>query len=236
MKRLINCKNASFGYDSKTVAENINFEIYEGDYVFIVGENGSGKSTLIKGILSLIKPYSGEIEFENGLTKKDIGYFPQHTEMKNDFPASVEEIVLSGCMGNSSGKLFYNKADKALAEEKMKLLDVFDIRKKAFSQLSGGQRQRALLSRALCAAKSMLILDEPASNLDPLVTREFYHVIDKINKEMNITVLMVSHDMNSTVKYARKVLHLGDNENFFGDLDSYLSTGPGRIFLGGKGK
>lgn len=234
MKRLINCTNASFGYEGKIVAENINFEIFEGDYIFVVGENGSGKSTLIKGILSLIKPYNGKIELENSLTQSDIGYFPQHTELKNDFPASVEEIVLSGCMSNSAGKFFYNRKDKALAEEKMKILDVFDIRKKAFSSLSGGQRQRVLLSRALCATKKMIILDEPVANLDPLVTREFYDIINKINKEMNITVLMVSHDMNSTVKYAKKILHIGENENFFGDLDDYLSKGPGKNFLGGK--
>ena len=137
-------------------------------------------------------------------------------------------------MSNSSGKFFYNRKDKALAEEKMKILDVFDIRKKAFSSLSGGQRQRVLLSRALCATKKMIILDEPVANLDPLVTREFYDIINKINKEMNITVLMVSHDINSTVKYAKKILHIGENENFFGDLDEYLSKGPGKDFLGGK--
>lgn len=233
MKKLIKCTDVSFGYDSIPVVEGLNFEINEGDYVFIVGENGSGKSTLVKGILSLLKPLKGKIEFENGLKRSDIGYFPQQTEIKDDFPASVREIVLSGCISNSKGKIFYTKEDKALAEEKMKLLDIYDIHNRAFSSLSGGQRQRALLARALCAAKSMIILDEPASNLDPLVAAEFYELIKKINRETKITVLMVSHDMRSILKYAKKILHLGEKNNFFGDVNQYLGSEVGRKFMGG---
>ncbi|MBO5454445.1 MAG: ATP-binding cassette domain-containing protein [Clostridia bacterium] len=234
MKKLISCIDASFGYDSRAVVENLDFTIYQGDYVFIVGENGSGKSTLVKGILSLIKPLKGNIEFENGLKKNDIGYFPQQTEIKSDFPASVKEIVISGCVSNSKGRFFYSREDKKTAEEKMKLLDIYDIQAKSFASLSGGQKQRVLLARALCAAKSMLILDEPASNLDPVVTEEFYRIIDKINREAGITVLMVSHDVRGTVKFAQKVLHLGEEENFFGNLDAYLSSDVGKRFIGGK--
>lgn len=234
MKKLMKCTDASFGYDSKPVVEDLNFEIYEGDYLFIVGENGSGKSTLVKGILSLLKPMKGKIEFENGLKRRDIGYFPQQTEIKNDFPASVKEIVLSGCISSSKGRFFYTKEDKTLAEDKMKLLDIYDINNKSFASLSGGQKQRVLLARALCAAKSMIILDEPASNLDPLVTSEFYSMIKKINRETKVTVLMVSHDMRSILKYAKKILHLGEKDNFFGDVNQYLSSDMGKKFMGGN--
>ena len=226
---LITVKDLSLGYDSQIVADNLNFTVEQGDYLCIVGENGSGKTTLMKTLLRLKEPISGQITIGDGLERNEIGYLPQQTVVQRDFPASVREIVLSGCQGRSGLRPFYNKEEKALAEEKMKLMGIEDLAKKCYRDLSGGQQQRVLLARALCATRKVLLLDEPVSGLDPKAAQEMYSLICDLNKS-GITIIMISHDVSAALKYASHILHVG-KVIFFGTKAEYLSSPEGKAFL-----
>ena len=232
---LITCQNLSFAYEGSAAVSGLNFEVHSGDYLCIVGENGSGKSTLIKGLLRLKTPQSGEMQMDEGLRHNEIGYLPQQTAAQKDFPASVYEVVLSGSLSGRGILPFYSRADKDLAKKNMSLLGIEDLQRKCYRELSGGQQQRVLLARALCATKKLLLLDEPVAGLDPIVTQELYHIIKEINKETGITVIMVSHDIHSAVKYASHILHLKNKQLFFGEAGEYIRSGVGIKFMGGEG-
>ena len=230
---LIRCENVSIGYEGQTVVKDLSFQIDAGDYLCIVGENGSGKSTLVKSLLGLKSVEKGQIVFGDGLRQNEIGYLPQQTDVQKDFPASVYEVVLSGRLNSRGIRPFYTSADKKTAFEKMKMLGISDLSRQCFRDLSGGQKQRALIARALCATKTLLLLDEPVTGLDPIVTAEFYELIQRINKESGIAVVMVSHDIESAVKYATHILHLQEKVLFFGTAGAYQKSRVGRTFLGG---
>ena len=230
---LIKCENVSIGYEGQTVVRDLNFQINPGDYLCIVGENGSGKSTLVKSLLGLKSVEGGRIVFGDGLKQNEIGYLPQQTDVQKDFPASVYEVVLSGRLNSRGLKPFYTAADKQQAYEKMAILGIRDLAKQCFRDLSGGQRQRVLLARALCATKTLLLLDEPVTGLDPIVTAEFYQLISRINRDSGIAVVMVSHDIESAVEYASHILHLQEKVLFFGTAEDYRRSRVGRTFLGG---
>ena len=232
----IEVKGVVLGYDGKNVVKNLNFSVERGDYLCIVGENGSGKSTLMGALTGLKKPASGEIVTGDGFSLGEIGYLPQQTLIQKDFPASVREIVRSGCVARCGFRPFYNKKEKELADECMKKLDVYRFAHRCYRELSGGQQQRVLLARALCATKKMLLLDEPVAGLDPLVTAEMYELIDTLNKEEGITIIMVSHDIASAVKYASKILHLGKQPLFFGTTEEYKKSHIGKFFMAGGGE
>ena len=221
------CKNLIVGYEGQVVRDNINFVVNKGDYLCIVGENGSGKSTLMKTLLSLQKPMGGEIVFGDGLLSNEIGYLPQQSTVKRDFPATNFEIVLSGNLSHSS--FFYSKEDKVNALDAMKRLHIENFKDKCFRELSGGQQQRVLLARALCATKKVLLLDEPVSGLDPKVTAEMYALVKELNERDNITIIMISHDLNDALKYATHILHIG-SEVFFGTKNEYLNSDLGKQF------
>jgi zinc transport system ATP-binding protein len=229
----ISCKNVYLKYENISVVEDLSFNVEAGDYLCIVGENGSGKSTLIKSILGLKETASGHLHFGDGVTSKNIGYLPQQTTAQKDFPASVFEVVLSGCIGRKGGRIFFTKEQKRLALENMKKLDIIPLKNKCYRELSGGQQQRVLLARALCAADKMILLDEPVTGLDPLVTAEFYALLKKINKQYGITVIMVSHDLFAAVNNATHILHLQKNNSFFGNTAEYLISDIYKKFSGG---
>lgn len=226
------CTDVSLAYEGVTVAEGIDFSVCAGDYLCIVGENGSGKSTLIRGILGLKSPAAGTISFGDGLTRRQIGYLPQQDQIQRDFPASVREVVLSGCIGRGGG-LFYSKKDKETAAAHMEKLGIADIAHCCYRELSGGQQQRVRLARALCATGKLLLLDEPTAGLDPVVSAELYGLIGRLNREEGITVVMVSHDTGIPLKCASHVLHLKHRQLFFGTREDYLACEVGRAFLGG---
>lgn len=230
---LIKCEHVSIGYEGQTVVKDLNFTIEKGDYLCIVGENGSGKSTLVKSLLGLKNVEEGRITFGDGLMQNEIGYLPQQNDTQKDFPASVYEVVLSGRLNSRGFSPFYTAEDKKEAKEKMKLLGIQDLERQCFRDLSGGQKQRALLARALCATKSLLLLDEPVSGLDPIMTGEFYQLIRKINRDSGIAVVMVSHDIESAVEDATHILHLQETALFFGTTEDYRKSRIGRKFLGG---
>lgn len=228
------CQNLAVGYDGKTVVSGLNFEVCAGDYLCIVGENGAGKSTLVKTLMQLQSPLSGSIRFGDGLQKKEIGYLPQQTIVQKDFPASVQEIVRSGCQTRCGLRPFYSREEKQLAADAMRKMRIERLRKRCYRELSGGQQQRVLLARALCAARKMLLLDEPAAGLDPKVTAELYSLIEKLNREDGVTILMISHDIHAAVRYASHILHIGQ-EVFFGTKEAYLQSSQGQSFVGRNG-
>jgi zinc transport system ATP-binding protein len=229
---LIECKNVDFSYDGKPAVSGLEFTVNEGDYLCIVGENGSGKSTLIKGLLRLKSPSRGEISMGGGLRANEIGYLPQQTVAQKDFPASVFEIVLSGRRGSKGIIPFYSKIDREIALKNMEKLGIIDLKNRCYRELSGGQQQRVLLARALCATKKLLLLDEPATGLDPIVTNDLYTLIKKLNTD-GTTIIMVSHDIDNAVKYASHILHLRNSQIFFGKTADYLFSDICKTFVGG---
>ena len=231
---LITCQNVSFAYEGNTAVIGLDFQVGSGDYLCVVGENGSGKSTLIKGLLRLKGPQTGSILMGDGLRADEIGYLPQQTAAQKDFPASAYEVVLSGRLSARGLLPFYSHADKMMAEENIQLLGIEALRNRCYRELSGGQQQRVLLARALCATKKLLLLDEPVAGLDPLVTQELYRLIEHINRETGLTVIMVSHDIQSAVKYASHILHLKTAQVFFGKTEDYLQSEVGTRFMGGE--
>lgn len=230
---LIECKNLSVAYDGKTVVKDLSFKIDSGDSVCIVGENGSGKTTLMKSILGLIKISGGCIEFGDGLKQNEIGYLPQQTDVQRDFPASVKEIVMSGCLNKMGLFPFFSKKEKEKVNRNMEILGISDLKNRCYHELSGGQQQRVLLARALCATEKILLLDEPVAGLDPIVTAELYERIKKLN-ENGITIIMVSHDIESSFEVSDHILHLNYDNSFYGTVDEYRNSSFGKRFTGGE--
>ena len=230
---LLTCTDLALGYEGKAIVEGLNFSVDAGDYLCIIGENGSGKSTLMKTILGLHHPLRGTVRTGDGLTQSEIGYLPQQTVVQRDFPASVYEIVLSGCQGRKGLLPFYSAADKALARDNIRRMRIEHLSKRCYRDLSGGQQQRVLLARALCATRKLLLLDEPVAGLDPKVTAEMYQLIDTLNRE-GITVIMISHDLGAALKYASHILHIGA-KLWYGTRADYLSSEAGRSFLSERG-
>ncbi len=217
----LTCRDLKLGYEGRVVAEGLTFSICKGNYLCILGENGSGKSTLAKTILQLNKPLAGSITFAEGLKRNKIGYLPQQTPVQRDFPASVKEIILSGCLNRGGLFPFYSRADQQNVSKIMEQLDIVHLADRCYRELSGGQQQRVLLARALAATQELLLLDEPAAGLDEAGTKELYEIIDKINKESRITIIMISHDHDAALRYASHILHLGKEYSFFGTTEEY---------------
>ena len=226
-------KDLRVGYEGKMIADAMNFVVNKGDYLCIVGENGSGKSTLMKTLLHLQEPVSGELIVGDGLKANEIGYLPQQTLVQRDLPASVREIVLSGCQSRCGLRPFYNREEKTLAAENMERMGITALADRCYRELSGGQQQRVLLARALCATQKVLLLDEPVSGLDPKVTIEMYELIDKLNRD-GITIIMISHDIAAAVRYASHILHVGATV-FFGNTEEYAESDIGKFFLRQEG-
>lgn len=229
---LISCENLALGYEGRVVSSGFNFSVNEGDYLCIVGDNGSGKSTLMKALLGLNPPLSGKLTIEKGVK---IGYLPQQSPVQKDFPASVEEVVLSGCLRDRSFSLFYTKKEKQRANEVMERLKITQLRKRCYREISGGQQQRVLLSRALLAAEKLLILDEPCSGLDPSISQEVYGLIQGLNED-GLSIVMVSHDIPAALKYASHILHVGSSPLFFGTKEDYKASKLADLYLGGDYK
>ena len=219
---ILTLKDLSIGYGSHAIVENINLEIKSGEFVCVIGENGSGKTTLMKTLLGLIPPISGKIIRGDKLTTHDIGYMPQISSAQRDFPASVNEIVLSGFIGKTGIFPFYNKMHRAVADEAMRRLGILNLKNRCYRELSGGQQQRVLLARALCATNKLILLDEPASGLDTQAAEEMYRTVQTVNRD-GVTVIMILHDTDTALRCASSIIHVG-HEVFFGSPDEYLKT------------
>ncbi len=229
---LITFEGVGLSYGGDNVAHDVSFSVNAGEFWGIVGENGSGKSTLMKALLGLIPCASGRIVMGEGLKPNEIGYLPQQSMIQRTFPASVREVVLSGCLNGRAIHPFYTKAEKARAAEQMECLNITQLADRSYRELSGGQQQRVLLARALCATKKLLLLDEPLTGLDPLVATELYGILQHIHNDHGITIIMVTHDVECAVRHAKTILHIGKNESFFGSCADYEKSAVGRRFLG----
>lgn len=230
----LTCQDLSVGYEGKAVLQGLNFSVHPGDYLCIVGENGAGKSTLMKTLLGLQPPIQGKVLTGDGLRPNEIGYLPQQTQVQKDFPASVWEIVLSGCQGHCGRRPFYRRTEKQLAERALEKLHITSLSRRCYRELSGGQQQRVLLARALCATRSMLLLDEPTAGLDPKATAELYRLIARLNHQDGISVLMISHDVTAALQSASHILHIGQTI-CFGTVDAYRNSPEWQLFAARKG-
>lgn len=219
---ILSCQQLNVSYDQTEALKDITFELNEGDYLCIIGDNGSGKSTLMKSILGLVTPKSGSIQYGHQLRSHDIGYLPQQTVVQRDFPASVFEVVLSGCLNKRGWRPFYSAKEKKRALENLRKLKIEHLKNKCYRDLSGGQQQRVLIARALCASEKILLLDEPVTGLDPVTTENLYQIIEELNKEYKMSIIMVTHDMNSGLTHATKILRLNKEVVFYGTPEEYL--------------
>jgi zinc transport system ATP-binding protein len=227
----LSCHNLTLAYDGKTILCDLSFAAEAGDYLCIVGENGCGKSTLMKTLLRLKAPESGHVELGDGLTADQIGYLPQQTVVQKDFPATVREVVRSGCLNQLGLRPFYGLAERQRMQENLQRLGIAHIAKSCYRELSGGQQQRVLLARALCATRQILLLDEPAAGLDPAAAADLYAIIKQLNQS-GITIIMISHDIAASVQYASHILHLGrQGILFYGRTQDYLHNEASRVYL-----
>ena len=227
---LIVCQGVSLGYEGQSVLTHLDLTIRAGDYLCIVGDNGSGKSTLLRGLLGLLSPQSGQILRSPELQQGAIGYLPQQTKAQRDFPATVYEVVLSGCLNRKGVRFFYSPAQRSQALMNMGKLGILELKDKCYRDLSGGQQQRTLLARALCAAGRLLILDEPVTGLDPAAAQDLYKLLSYLNRKEGMAVVMVTHDLKAALKSARRVLHIGHDSVFLGTAEEYLASPQGRRF------
>ncbi len=232
MEKIVEVKNLTMSYEREEVLKNVSFSLEQGEWLSIVGENGSGKTTLLKGIAGLLSPKEGSVDFGCGLTRRKIGYLPQQTAVQRDFPACVHEVVQSGCTGGSRVLGMRSRADKQRAHNAIHELGIEHIHHRPYCDLSGGQQQRVLLARALCATEKLLLLDEPVTGLDPIVSAELYESIASLNKKRGVAVIMVSHDIAGAVRYSDKILHIGSGVEFFGTTEEYLASDLGKRFSG----
>lgn len=210
------------GYENKKIINNLSLNIKKGDYICVVGPNGAGKSTFIKTLVGLKKEMSGKITFSEKLKRNEIGYLPQIKKIQDNFPASVYEIVLSGCLNKLGIKPFYSKKDKEKAIETLKKLNILDLKDKCYTELSGGQQQKIMLARTLCASDKIIVLDEPVTGLDPTSTNDLYKNISELNKKEGLTVIMVTHDVDTSLEYATHILNINGKNTFFSTVSNYL--------------
>lgn len=226
------CENVSFAYEDQTVVSGLNFRVDAGDYLCIIGENGTGKTTLMRGLLGLKKPSGGRIVMGDGLRAAEIGYVPQQDAVQKDFPASVYEVVRSGCLNRRGLRPGYGLQEKKRALHSLEVLHIMDLKEKSFQELSGGQRQRVLLARSLCATSRLLLLDEPTTGLDPVAVDELYGLLEELNTKHGLTVIMVSHAIREAVERSSHILHLSREGYFFGTAQEYLDSSYGNRFMG----
>jgi len=232
----LSCRDLTLGYDGSIVFTGLSFSVNTGEYLCIVGDNGSGKSTLMKAILGLKLPLKGDIARGDGLLANEIGYMPQQTAIQKDFPASVREVVRSGCLNRCGIRPFYSIHEKMIVDFNMERLGIISLAKKCYKELSGGQQQRVLLARALCATQKILLLDEPAAGLDPSASLEMYTLIKELN-ENGTTIVMISHDIAASIRYASHILHIGRQNNyFFGETADYTNSEASKVYFGSRGE
>lgn len=218
MDKIVSVEKLFFGYDDKLVLEDINLEIYRGDYLGIVGPNGSAKSTLLKTILGLLKPQRGSIRiFDQAIEKfRDwgrVGYVAQKaTSFNSSFPATVEEIVAANLFPKIGLFRSIKKEQKEKVYETLKIVGMENYGKRLIGNLSGGQQQKVFIARTLISEPEIIFLDEPTVGIDVESQMEFYHLLEKLNKEMNITIVMISHDIGVITEKVSKIACMGDGK------------------------
>ena len=228
-KALVDITDLTLSYEGRAIIEGLSLTVCEGDYLCIIGENGSGKSTLMNALLGIIKPTHGKIAYHH-MARNQIGVLPQQTPVQNDFPATVREVVTAGCLARAKKGPFLDRDAKALAFTNMEKLGITSLEARPFRELSGGQRQRVLISRALCAAEKMLVLDEPVTGLDPATTADIYALFRDLNRA-GMTIVSVTHDVRAALKYSNKILRINKDSIFFGTVEEYKTLPEAARYL-----
>lgn len=231
---ILTCQKITVKYENQVVISDVTFEVCEGDYLCIVGDNGTGKTTLLKAMLGLKSIQSGSVVFDTALSRNEIGYISQQNNINRDFPASVYEVVLSGCLNKHGLSPFYTHTEKNRAEQVMEKLGIQDIKAKSFQDLSGGQQRRVLLARAMMASSKVLFLDEPVAALDPIATADFYELLNLLRTD-GLTIIMISHDIHSAIHNASHILHLSTDSYFYGTTAEYITSSFGKTYLNEQG-
>lgn len=212
---LIKVQNLEVGYPNQKVFQNLSFEIHAGQFLAIIGENGIGKTTLIKTLLGQIKPLNGKIEIENHLK---IGYVPQFRNIDIEYPLTIADFISLNFTGIKLPWL--SKREKQKINEVLKQVNLFHLRNRPLGMVSGGEKQRAYLAQALIKNPELLILDESTASLDPKTKREVLEVVSKLNRELNITIIFISHDLNLVKEYPDSFLWLKRDEYLSGDINN----------------
>lgn len=223
---VVDVEKISANYDGTLVFKDVSFSIEEGDFIALTGPNGSGKSTLAKAILSLIEISAGSIKiFSKNLKNfnewSKVGYVPQKITLSPFFPASVSEVVRMGLL--SVKDMSFNKKQKKI-EEILALLNIDDIKSKNILELSGGQFQKVVIARAMVSDPELLILDEPTTALDPETRGKFFDIIHNLNKNNNVTIILITHDTASAGKYAKKLMYFDRKIIFYGTFEDFCKS------------
>ena len=205
-----------------TALEGINIDVKQKDLIALIGPNGAGKSTLLKVILGLIKPTSGTVKLfgSKDLNKnlKYVGYVPQSAQARDpNLPFSVYETVLLGRTPVAGLLHGMGAKDRQKVDETLKMFGIYELKDRKIGQLSGGQSQRVFLAKAMVAEPKLLLLDEPTSGVDTSSKKDFYNILDQLNKEREITVILSSHDIGVITKIANRVLCLNRSQFFCGE-------------------
>ena len=218
-KEIIKFENVSAGYGKTVILANLNFTIYDNDFVGIVGPNGAGKSTVLKTLIGSLKPISGKI------IKDDlhIGYVPQRDIVQPLLPYSVFDVVMMGrySMMGLLGKP--SKKDHEIVEESLKNVGISSLKDYHYNSLSGGQRQRTLIARALAVQPNILILDEPTNGMDTPSHYSLLELVERLHEEKNLTIILVSHLLSDVAKYAHEIILIEKDFFQYGPKEEILS-------------
>ncbi len=207
-KLALSLRDVSVSLGSTQVLKDVDLSLEKGDFLGIIGPNGGGKTTLLKVILDLLEPERGEVKVLGGSpskNRKKVGYVPQYTNFDAQFPIDVWNVVLMGRLEKPGWKLFYSKRDKNIAERALRSVNMYEYRDRQISNLSSGQQQRVLIARALATEPELLLLDEPTASVDEKIKTSVYDLLEKLNKEKNLTIVLVSHDIGVLSSHVKKV-------------------------------
>lgn len=215
---LIEVKNLSAGYDGRTVLRDVNLNVYQRDFLGIIGPNGGGKTTLIKCILGLLKPTGGEVIFHSGRPENSqftMGYLPQYNTIDRKFPITVEEVILSGLSSKKTLISRFTAEHRAKAHEVIARMGLDGLEKRAIGALSGGQLQRALLGRAIISDPEVVILDEPSTYIDKRFEARLYELLAEINKDC--AIILVSHDIGTVLQQVKSIACVNETLDYHPD-------------------
>lgn len=228
MGKLIEISDVSAGYGNKRVLSNVTLDVWDDDFLGIIGPNGGGKTTLLKVILGMLPITSGSIRFfDNGVEVSSlrIGYLPQMSLIDKRFPISVREVISSGLASDKPVFHSFSQAQKERIDEVISLMGLEEFANRAIGELSGGQLQRVLLGRSIVSRPKLLVLDEPNSYVDKRFESHFYKLLEVINRESSI--ILVSHDIGTVLTMVKNIAcvnetlhyHLGADvsEEWLGD-------------------
>ena len=227
---LIEIKNLSAGYDSRTVLRNVNLTVYDRDFLGIIGPNGGGKTTLINCILGLLKPTGGEILYsDKRLVMSDnrsslkMGYLPQYNSIDRKFPITVEEVILSGLSSQKSLISRFTASHREKARQVITRMGLEGLEERAIGALSGGQLQRALLGRAIISDPQLVVLDEPSTYIDKRFEARLYELLAEINHDC--AIILVSHDIGTVLQQVKSIACVNET------LDYHPDTGVSEEWL-----